>query len=139
MNGDEGEAGTFKDRYHLKRAPYLFLKGMLIAAWAIKAEKAYIYLRDEYPAILEILRREIRALEEAGIVTPGYIDLRRAAGAYICGEKGAMIESIEGKSCLPRHRPPFVARVGVHGQPTLVQNVETLHWVARIPVKGQRF
>lgn len=132
VNGDEGEPGTFKDRYYLERVPHLFLEGMLIAAWAVEAETAYIYMRDEYPAVLEILRREIRALEDAGIVEPGYIDLRRGAGAYICGEESAMIESIEGKRGMPRHRPPFVAQVGIFGQPTLVHNVETLHWIARI-------
>ncbi|MEM1075143.1 MAG: NAD(P)H-dependent oxidoreductase subunit E [Pseudomonadota bacterium] len=136
VNGDEGEPGTFKDRYYLERVPHLFLEGMLIAAWAVEAKTAFIYMRDEYPAVLEILRREIRALEEAGLVSPGYIDLRRGAGAYICGEESAMIESIEGKRGLPRHRPPFVAQVGVFGQPTLVHNVETLHWVARICREG---
>ncbi|MBW4710229.1 NAD(P)H-dependent oxidoreductase subunit E [Roseobacter sp. YSTF-M11] len=136
VNGDEGEPGTFKDRYYLERVPHLFLEGMLIAAWAVEAETAYIYMRDEYPAVLEILRREIRALEEAGMVAPGYIDLRRGAGAYICGEESAMIESIEGKRGMPRHRPPFVAQVGVFGRPTLVHNVETLHWVARVCREG---
>ncbi len=136
VNGDEGEPGTFKDRYYLERTPHLFLEGMLIAAWAVEAEKAFIYMRDEYPAVLEILRREIAALEESGLVAPGYIDLRRGAGAYICGEESAMIESIEGKRGMPRHRPPFVAQVGIFGQPTLVHNVETLHWVARICREG---
>jgi formate dehydrogenase len=109
---------------------------MLIAAWAVEAETCFIYMRDEYPAVLEILRREITALEAAGIVAPGYIDLRRGAGAYICGEESAMIESIEGKRGMPRHRPPFVAQVGVFGRPTLVHNVETLLWVARICREG---
>ena len=136
VNGDEGEPGTFKDRYYLERVPHLFLEGMLIAAWAVEAETAFIYMRDEYPAVLEILRREIKALEEAGIVDEGYIDLRRGAGAYICGEESAMIESIEGKRGMPRHRPPFVAQVGIFGRPTLVHNVETLHWVARICREG---
>ncbi|MBV6637989.1 MAG: NAD(P)H-dependent oxidoreductase subunit E [Mameliella sp.] len=136
VNGDEGEPGTFKDRYYLERTPHLFLEGMLIAAWAVEAETCFIYMRDEYPAVLEILRREIAALEEAGIVTPGYIDLRRGAGAYICGEESAMIESIEGKRGIPRHRPPFVAQVGVFDRPTLVHNVETLKWVARILREG---
>ncbi|WP_300059287.1 NAD(P)H-dependent oxidoreductase subunit E [uncultured Roseobacter sp.] len=136
VNGDEGEPGTFKDRYYLERVPHLFLEGMLIAAWAVEAETAFIYMRDEYPAVLEILAREIAALEEAGIVEPGYIDLRRGAGAYICGEESAMIESIEGKRGMPRHRPPFVAQVGVFGRPTLVHNVETLHWVARVCREG---
>ena len=136
VNGDEGEPGTFKDRYYLERVPHLFLEGMLIAAWAVEAEKAFIYMRDEYPAVLHILANEIAALENAGIVEPGYIDLRRGAGAYICGEESAMIESIEGKRGLPRHRPPFVAQVGIFGQPTLVHNVETLYWVARICREG---
>ncbi|MEO0943960.1 MAG: NAD(P)H-dependent oxidoreductase subunit E [Pseudomonadota bacterium] len=136
VNGDEGEPGTFKDRYYLERTPHLFLEGMLIAAWAVEAEKCFIYMRDEYPAVLEILRREISALEQAGIVAKGYIDLRRGAGAYICGEESAMIESIEGKRGLPRHRPPFVAQVGVFNRPTLVHNIETLYWVAKICREG---
>lgn len=136
VNGDEGEPGTFKDRFYLERTPHLFLEGMLIAAWAVEAEKAYIYMRDEYPAVLKILKEEIAALEQAGIVEPGYIELRRGAGAYICGEESAMIESIEGKRGLPRHRPPFVAQVGLFGRPTLVHNVETLHWIARICREG---
>jgi len=136
VNGDEGEPGTFKDRYYLERVPHLFLEGMLIAAWAVEAEKVFLYMRDEYPAVLEILAREIRALEEAGVIEPGYVDLRRGAGAYICGEESAMIESIEGKRGMPRHRPPFVAQVGVFGQPTLVHNIETLHWVARVCREG---
>ncbi|MEL7090535.1 MAG: NAD(P)H-dependent oxidoreductase subunit E [Pseudomonadota bacterium] len=136
VNGDEGEPGTFKDRYYLERTPHLFLEGMLIASWAVEADTAFIYLRDEYPAVREILLREIAALEEAGIVAPGYIDLRRGAGAYICGEESAMIESIEGKRGLPRHRPPFVAQVGIFDRPTLVHNIETLHWVARVCREG---
>ena len=98
VNGDEGEPGTFKDRYYLERTPHLFLEGMLIAAWAVEAEKAFIYMRDEYPAVLHILRTEIAALEQAGLVAPGYIDLRRGAGAYICGEESAMIESHRGQA-----------------------------------------
>ncbi len=136
VNGDEGEPGTFKDRYYLERTPHLFLEGMLIAAWAVEADTCFIYMRDEYPAVLEILAREIKALEDAGVVAQGYIDLRRGAGAYICGEESAMIESIEGKRGLPRHRPPFVAQVGIFGRPTLVHNVETLHWVARVCREG---
>ncbi|MEQ8901469.1 MAG: NAD(P)H-dependent oxidoreductase subunit E [Roseovarius sp.] len=136
VNGDEGEPGTFKDRYYLEREPHVFLEGMLIAAWAVEAERCFIYMRDEYPAVLEILRREIKALEDADIVAPGYIELRRGAGAYICGEESAMIESIEGKRGLPRHRPPFVAQVGVYNRPTLVNNVETLHWVTRVLREG---
>jgi len=136
VNGDEGEPGTFKDRYYLERTPHLFLEGMLIAAWAVESETCFIYMRDEYPAVLQILRDEIKALEEAGVVAPGYIDLRRGAGAYICGEESAMIESIEGKRGMPRHRPPFVAQVGIFNRPTLVHNIETLLWVARICREG---
>ena len=136
VNGDEGEPGTFKDRYYLERTPHVFLEGMLIAAWAVEAETCFIYMRDEYPAVLEILRREIASLEAAGIVEPGYIDLRRGAGAYICGEESAMIESIEGKRGEPRHRPPFVAQVGVFGRPTLVHNIETLYWVCKVNREG---
>ena len=136
VNGDEGEPGTFKDRYYLERTPHLFLEGMLIAAWAVEADTCFIYMRDEYPAVLHILAAEIIALETAGLVPEGYIDLRRGAGAYICGEESAMIESIEGKRGLPRHRPPFVAAVGIHSRPTLVHNVETLLWVARIVREG---
>ena len=136
VNGDEGEPGTFKDRYYLERTPHLFLEGMLIAAWAVEAETCFIYMRDEYPAVLEVLATEIAALEAAGLVAPGYIDLRRGAGAYICGEESAMIESIEGKRGMPRHRPPFVAQVGIQGRPTLVHNVETLYWVAKVCREG---
>ena len=136
VNGDEGEPGTFKDRYYLERTPHLFLEGMLIAAWAVDAEKAFIYMRDEYPAVLHILAVEIAKLEDAGVVPVGYIDLRRGAGAYICGEESAMIESIEGKRGIPRHRPPYVAQVGIFGRPTLVHNVETLHWIARVCREG---
>ena len=136
VNGDEGEPGTFKDRFYLERQPHLFLEGMLIAAWAIEADKCFLYMRDEYPAVLSILRTEITSLENAGIVEKGYIDLRRGAGAYICGEESAMIESIEGKRGLPRHRPPFVAQVGIFGRPTLVNNIETLYWVSRVLREG---
>ena len=136
VNGDEGEPGTFKDRYYLERKPHLFLEGMLIAAWAVDASRCYIYMRDEYPVVLEILRREINNLENSGYVEKGYIELRRGAGAYICGEESAMIESIEGKRGLPRHRPPYVAQVGIFNRPTLVHNVETLHWIARICREG---
>ncbi|MBB94998.1 MAG: NADH-quinone oxidoreductase subunit F [Rhodobacteraceae bacterium] len=136
VNGDEGEPGTFKDRYLLEREPHMFLEGMLIAAWAVEAEKCFIYMRDEYPSVLHILKTEIAALEEAGIAPKGYIDLRRGAGAYICGEESSMIESIEGKRGLPRHRPPFVAQVGIFDRPTLVHNVETLYWVAKLNREG---
>ena len=136
VNGDEGEPGTFKDRYYLERTPHLMLEGMLIAAWAVEAEKCFIYMRDEYPAVLEVLRREIASLEEAGFVKAGFIDLRRGAGAYICGEESAMIESIEGKRGIPRQRPPYVAQSGIFNMPTLVHNVETLHWITRICREG---
>jgi len=136
VNADEGEPGTFKDRYYLEREPHLFLEGALIAAWAIEAETSFIYVRDEYPAVIEILRREVAELVKAGLVDPGHIDIRRGAGAYICGEESAMIESIEGKRGLPRHRPPYVAQVGVFGRPTLEHNVETLHWVTRVLSEG---
>lgn len=136
VNGDEGEPGTFKDRYYLERVPHLFLEGMLIAAWAVEADRVFIYMRDEYPAVLHILATELAALEAAGLIAPGYVELRRGAGAYICGEESAMIESIEGKRGIPRLRPPYVAQVGVFNQPTLVHNVETLHWVARICREG---
>ncbi|MEJ6503317.1 MAG: NAD(P)H-dependent oxidoreductase subunit E [Rhodobacter sp.] len=136
VNGDEGEPGTFKDRYYLERTPHLMLEGMLIAAWAVEAEKCFIYMRDEYPAVLEILRHEIASLEKAGLVKVGFIDLRRGAGAYICGEESAMIESIEGKRGIPRQRPPYVAQSGIFNMPTLVHNVETLHWITRICREG---
>lgn len=136
VNGDEGEPGTFKDRYFLERQPHQFLEGMLIGAWAVEAEAVYIYMRDEYPAVLEILRREIAAVEQAGLATHTKIHLRRGAGAYICGEESAMIESIEGKRGLPRQRPPYVAQVGIFDRPTLVNNVETLYWVPKILAHG---
>jgi len=136
VNGDEGEPGTFKDRHYLESEPHCFLEGVLIAAWAVEATRAYIYMRDEYPAVLHILATEIKALEAAGLAAPGYLEVRRGAGAYICGEESAMIESIEGKRGLPRHRPPYVAQVGLFNRPTLVHNVETLHWIARICNEG---
>jgi formate dehydrogenase len=139
VNGDEGEPGTFKDRHYLEREPHKFLEGMLIAAWAVGAEAIYIYMRDEYPAVLEILRREIAAIEAAGLAPRTKIHLRRGAGAYICGEESAMIESIEGKRGLPRHRPPYVAQVGLFGRPTLVNNIETLYWVPEILAKGSQW
>ena len=136
VNGDEGEPGTFKDRYLLESDPHRTLEGALIAAHAVEAEKIYFYMRDEYPAVLEILRAEIAALEEAELVEPGFIELRRGAGAYICGEESAMIESIEGKRGLPRHRPPYIAEVGLFGRPTLNHNVETVWWIRDIIEKG---
>ena len=132
INGDEGEPGTFKDRWFLERDPHRTLEGALIAAHCVEAERIYFYMRNEYPGVLEILRREIAALEAAGIAAPGFIELRRGAGAYICGEESAMIESIEGKRGLPRNRPPYIAEVGIFGRPTLNQNVETLWWIRDI-------
>ena len=136
VNADEGEPGTFKDRYHLERDPHRVLEGMLIAAWAVEAEAVYIYLRDEYPAVHQLLITEIAALVDRGLVPHTRIELRRGAGAYICGEESAMIESIEGKRGLPRHRPPYVSRAGIFGRPTLVNNVETLYWVRDILERG---
>jgi NADH:ubiquinone oxidoreductase subunit F (NADH-binding)/NADH:ubiquinone oxidoreductase subunit E len=136
VNADEGEPGTFKDRHYLERDPHRVLEGMLVAAWAIEAEAAYLYLRDEYPGVREILLREIPRLEAAGIAAPGFIILRRGAGAYICGEESSMLESIEGKRGLPRHRPPYAAQVGLFGRPTLINNVETLFWIRDIVEKG---
>ena len=135
INADEGEPGTFKDRYYLEREPHRVLEGALIAAWAVEAESVHTYLRDEYPAVREILLREIAALAGAGL-TPPTIDLRRGAGAYICGEESAMLESIEGKRGLPRHRPPYVAEVGLFDRPTLVHNVETVYWIREIVEHG---
>ena len=136
INGDEGEPGTFKDRWFLERDPHRTLEGALIAAHAVEAQRIYFYMRNEYPGVLEILRREIAALEGAGIVSSGFIELRRGAGAYICGEESAMLESIEGKRGLPRNRPPYIAEVGIFGRPTLNQNVETLWWIRDILQNG---
>jgi formate dehydrogenase len=136
VNADEGEVGTFKDRYYLERDPHRFLEGVLIAAWAVEAEAVYIYLRDEYPAVRELLLKEIERLRAEGLTSHTVVSLRRGAGAYICGEESSMIESIEGKRGLPRHRPPYVAEVGLFGRPTLVQNVETMYWVRDIVEKG---
>jgi formate dehydrogenase beta subunit len=136
VNGDEGEPGTFKDRHYLETDPHRFLEGMLIGALAVEAEAVYIYLRDEYPQVREILLRELPKIEAAGLARHTRIHLRRGAGAYICGEESAMLESIEGKRGLPRHRPPFAAQVGLFGRPTLINNVETLWWVRDIVEKG---
>ncbi|MBC6416795.1 MAG: NAD(P)H-dependent oxidoreductase subunit E [Rhodospirillales bacterium] len=136
VNADEGEPGTFKDRWYLERDPHRFLEGTLIAAWAAGCSPCYIYLRDEYPALHEVLHREIAKLQEAGLAEHCPLELRRGAGAYICGEESAMIESIEGKRGLPRHRPPFIAQLGLFGRPTLNHNVETVYWVREIVEKG---
>jgi formate dehydrogenase len=139
VNGDEGEPGTFKDRYYLEREPHRFLEGALIAAWAVEAAEVFIYIRDEYPAVHRILADEIPKLEAAGLAKHTKLTVRRGAGAYICGEESAMIESIEGKRGLPRHRPPYVAQVGLFGRPTLVNNIETLYWVPTILEKGAQW
>jgi formate dehydrogenase len=136
INIDEGEPGTFKDRYYLERDPHRFLEGAIIAAWAVGIDAVYIYLRDEYHGCRAILTRELAALRaDPPCVLPEF-HLRRGAGAYICGEESAMIESIEGKRGEPRLRPPYVAQVGLFGRPTLEHNMETLHWVRDIVEKG---
>jgi formate dehydrogenase beta subunit len=136
INIDEGEPGTFKDRYYLERDPHRFIEGALIAAWAVGIETIYIYLRDEYHGCRAILEREIAALQANPPYAIPVIQLRRGAGAYICGEESSMIESIEGKRGEPRLRPPYVAQVGLFGRPTLEHNMETLHWVRDILEKG---
>ncbi len=136
VNADEGEPGTFKDRHYLESDPHRFIEGMLVAAWAVGVDACYIYVRDEYPAVRAILEREIGNVYEADLVSGLHIELRRGAGAYICGEESAMIESIEGKRGLPRNRPPYVAEDGLFGRPTLEHNVETLFWVPDIINKG---
>ncbi|MAW05820.1 MAG: NADH-quinone oxidoreductase subunit F [Deltaproteobacteria bacterium] len=136
INIDEGEPGTFKDRHYLESDPHRFLEGSLIASYAVEIEEIYIYLRDEYTAAREILLREIVELQSAFPEMLPEIHLRRGAGAYICGEESAMIESIEGKRGIPRLRPPYVAEVGLFGRPTLEHNMETLHWVRDIVEKG---
>jgi formate dehydrogenase len=136
VNGDEGEPGTLKDRWFLEADPHGFLEGMLIAAHLIEAEAAYIYLRDEYPALHVVVADELAALKAAGLLGGLTVELRRGAGAYICGEESAMLESIEGKRGLPRQKPPYPFQVGLFGKPTLINNVETLYWVAAIADKG---
>jgi formate dehydrogenase len=135
VNADEGEPGTFKDRYCLETQPHRMIEGMLIAAAAVDCEACYIYLRDEYPGVRALLEREIAALCDDPPIPAGQlpeIHLRRGAGAYICGEESALIESIEGKRGTPRLRPPYVAQVGLFGRPTLVHNVETLDRLVEI-------
>jgi len=136
INADEGEPGTFKDRYHLERSPHQFLEGALVSAHVVEAAAAYIYLRDEYAALYQVLREAIMELEADGLVPPGFIVLRRGAGAYICGEESALIESLEGKPGKPRHRPPYVAENGLFGRPTLVSNAETVWWIPEIHRRG---
>jgi NADH:ubiquinone oxidoreductase subunit F (NADH-binding)/NADH:ubiquinone oxidoreductase subunit E len=132
VNGDEGEPGTFKDRYYLETDPHRFLEGMLIGAHVVEAPEIYIYIRDEYPASREILEREIAKLPPDGPV----LHMRRGAGAYICGEESSLLESIEGKRGLPRHKPPYPFQIGLFGLPTLINNIETLWWVRDIVEKG---
>jgi len=146
VNVDEGEPGTFKDRHYLERDPHRFIEGMLIAAWAVGIDDIYVYLRDEYHACRQMLERELAALRDrppaAGAANPmtlPRIHLRRGAGAYICGEESAMIESIEGKRGMPRLRPPYVAQVGVFGRPTLEHNMETLLWVRDLIEQGAQW
>ena len=136
INIDEGEPGTFKDRWYLERDPHRFIEGALVAAWAVGIDEIYIYLRDEYHGCRAILEKEIAALQANPPCKLPLIHLRRGAGAYICGEESAMIESIEGKRGMPRLRPPYVAQVGLFNRPTLEHNMETLHWVREILEKG---
>jgi formate dehydrogenase len=135
VNGDEGEPGTFKDRYFLETDPHRFLEGTLIAAHAVEASEIYLYIRDEYPAARAILAREIPKLPPQGVP----VHIRRGAGAYICGEESALLESIEGRRGLPRHKPPYPFQVGLFGRPTLINNVETLFWVRDLVEKGSQW
>src|SRR6267142_2761022 len=139
INIDEGEPGTFKDRWYLERDPHRFIEGALIAAWAVDIAEIYIYLRDEYHGCRAILEKEIAALQADPPCKLPPIHLRRGAGAYICGEESAMIESIEGKRGMPRLRPPYVAQVGLFGRPTLEHNMETVLWVREIVEKGAQW
>jgi len=136
VNADEGEPGTFKDRYFLERDPHRVLEGMLLAAVLVGADACYVYLRDEYPAVYALLQRELARLRASGLADGIELILRRGAGAYICGEESAMLESLEGKRGLPRHKPPYPAEVGLFGRPTLTHNVETLYWLRDILEHG---
>ena len=135
VNADEGEPGTFKDRHVLTTAPHQFLEGVLIAAAVGSVREVYIYLRAEYPDCYIILQRELEAIRQAELIGDVVVHLRRGAGAYICGEESAMLESLEGKRGEPRHKPPFPTTKGLFGRPTLVNNVETLYWIPKI-LKG---
>ena len=135
VNGDEGEPGTFKDRFWIENKPHQLFEGALIAAHVVGCEKIYFYIRDEYPACIEILKRELDKLKKHNLVKVP-IEIRRGAGAYICGEESAMIESIEGKRGIPRHRPPYIAERGLFDKPTLNHNIETLIWIPEILEKG---
>ncbi len=136
VNADESEPGTFKDRFLLETNPHAVLEGMLLAAWAVDAAEVFIYLRDEHHHLHAMLARELTSLEAAGLSGGRALHLRRGAGAYVCGEESAMLESIEGRRGLPRQRPPYVAERGLFGRPTLVNNVETLYWAREIIVHG---
>jgi len=136
LNIDEGEPGTFKDRWYLERDPHRFLEGMLVAAWCAGVGGIYVYLRDEYAGCRAVLERELAKLQKNPPCALPPIHLRRGAGAYICGEESAMIESIEGRRGMPRLRPPYVAQVGLFGYPTLEHNMETVHWVREIVEQG---
>jgi NADH:ubiquinone oxidoreductase subunit F (NADH-binding)/NADH:ubiquinone oxidoreductase subunit E len=139
VNIDEGEPGTFKDRYYLERDPHRFLEGVLIAAQVIGIDACYLYVRDEYPGVIEILQSAIKELQNGFDRSLPELFVRRGAGAYICGEESAMIESIEGKRGMPRLRPPYVAEVGLFGRPTLEHNCETLYWVRQIIERGAKW
>ena len=140
INGDEGEPGTFKDKLYLENNMHKFFEGMLVAAWAVEAKKIYIYMRDEYPGIRLKMIDELEKIKKAKIIDDSIeIYIRRGAGAYICGEESAMIESIEGKRGLPRHKPPFVSKVGLFGKPTLNHNIETVFWVPDILKNGHEW
>jgi formate dehydrogenase len=139
VNIDEGEPGTFKDRYYLERDPHRFLEGVLIAAQVIGIDACYLYVRDEYPGVIEILQSAIKELQTGFDRSLPELFVRRGAGAYICGEESAMIESIEGKRGMPRLRPPYVAEVGLFGRPTLEHNCETLYWVRQIIERGAKW
>jgi formate dehydrogenase len=139
VNIDEGEPGTFKDRYYLERDPHRFLEGVLIAAQVIGIDACYLYVRDEYPGVIEILQSAIKELQDGFDRSLPELVVRRGAGAYICGEESAMIESIEGKRGMPRLRPPYVAEVGLFGRPTLEHNCETLYWVRQIIERGAKW
>ncbi len=134
VNGDEGEPGTFKDRFYLLRDLHRFLEGMLIGAHIVDATDVYIYIRDEYPAALKVLPLELAKLPQGGPT----LHIRRGAGAYICGEESSLLESIEGKRGLPRHKPPYPFQVGLFGLPTLINNIETLFWVRDVVEKGAK-